>query len=441
MQEELVADAIVAHPSFREQEELRLFMASGSLKSIRHHVEMAFRMAAARPVNVKTGRLNRNAKPIFEQLMGGGLDSGLFSSPESPFQSHEFKEFVQLMKEAQEKEDERLILTPTHDNAYHDALVDIVVPRQEETQTTVRLCHQEVKQVSRDMIELKRLVLENLAAKDRQLEREICRTKRHRERLDKARRRYNAKRRKCHERRPDVNQEESSSVDDSEDEESDDEFLLYKEKPTGVEVSPQLTGAAFAGLKTIVPETIHLPLHRSQDKRAHRVKCGFQRTRRMKTSRHVGKAMNFLNAQCFDQLWKCYFEGIGVTPPYRQLERMGTEWRTDVQKVELNENGKAKKKKVLSNWWYTLQVYFNAFEFLLAGSDDAWDDAKKAPGQGAGLVMEAARAEAEQMWDACPNHSVHTKRKEFKRIFELKLGAKTWKLHGTAYTGHVQQPP
>jgi hypothetical protein len=86
-----------AYPTFQEQEDHRLFQAAGGLAAIRHCLEMMVRMLAARPVNVETGELDRDAKPLYQQLMEGQNDDGLFSGARSPFKSQEFDEFVVIM--------------------------------------------------------------------------------------------------------------------------------------------------------------------------------------------------------------------------------------------------------------------------------------------------------------------------------------------------------
>jgi hypothetical protein len=149
--EQLVEKVKQDNPSFVIQEEKRLFQATGALAAMRHHLYMAVRMLASRPMNVETGLLDRDAKIIMEQLIDGGHDEGIFSGAASPFQGQDFKEFVEIMARAQEEGADQLVLTPVHTNAYNEALQNIVVPRQEETQTALRLCLQKLDQQGRQL--------------------------------------------------------------------------------------------------------------------------------------------------------------------------------------------------------------------------------------------------------------------------------------------------
>jgi hypothetical protein len=177
-------------------------------------------------------------------------------------------------------------------------------------------------------------------------------------------------------------------------------------------------------------------------KKQKREAANTQRQWHMKVNVNAGSSTCFLRTKDFKKIWQAYWVGFGSNPAYRYLERaeFGSKtktWRLDIQRYEAGAHDKAgQKKHSRATWWYDHQVYFNCFEFLVAATDNGWDDDKKKSGAGAGLNMADAEALAQQMWQGCKGTTAVAKRKEFKEKFQLKLGeyhVNTWLLHGKAY--------
>jgi hypothetical protein len=467
LQEGMVAEAVKACPSFEAQEDQRLFQATGGLKAIRCQCEMTIRMLASRPLNVATGKLDRASKPIYQLLMEGGHDNGLFSNENSPFQLPSFMEVVQLMKPTQEAEDEELVLTPSHTNPYNDALRTVVVPRLDLLQQTAGLCLQHtsqcLQQTSQSLEQTSRVtkwLIDREIKRDKMdklLLRQNKSVLRQIKKLNNKKRRHKHKEKKKQERelmavlieadRMDLLDEESSSSSESSSSGSDDDIDMLVADPTNSDAVPlvsptQLTHAAPSnGGEILVQDTRHMPLKR---KRNGVVK---ERERQVKVSRNADSTVWLKFPGNFDDLWECYFVGAGCNQSFRHLERKGQEtikiskgrtpeWRKDVRRFD-NEGGK--KVHARSNWWNVLHVYFNCFEFLLAGTRHGWDDERKESGAGAGLSMEDAKKVARQIWESSggDSGSVHKNRKQFVFEFQRKLGEYSeynkveWKLHGT----------